>query len=265
MLPHEFFNLTHKEFKNLATARHKRITDDRRVAEYHSALICAVLANITRPKNGKRFSNYTINKNIGRLKTFFNWMKENKYHNGNITLAKLKTPKRIVKALTTKQIRALFKACPSKAWRIRILLSLVTGLRKSDIDSLLVSQINLQSATIDSKSQKTQKVFMGRPLPRSATGELHSYIKSLSKRQVRLFEDVNVRKNWDKIRGDSGITRQDLRITFSTLIQKIGSLRSAQTLLEHFDDRTTTEFYTDTELILRWKVNQLPVEEWLKS
>ena len=55
LLPHEFFNLTLKEFKKLATARHKRITDDRRVAEYHSALICAVLANINRPKNGKRF------------------------------------------------------------------------------------------------------------------------------------------------------------------------------------------------------------------
>ena len=48
-------------------------------------------------------------------------------------------------------------------------------------------------------------------------------------------------------------------------MQKIGSIGSAQNLLEHSDQRVTEEFYTDQELILRWKVNQLPVRQWLKK
>jgi len=105
---------------------------------------------------------------------------------------------------------------------------------------------------------------LDRPIPTSAIDELRSYLNGLDRGQLRLFEDTNVRKEWEKIRGDTGITRQELRITFSTLIQKIGSISSAQSLLEHHSSKTTTDFYTDQELILSWKVNQLPVREWLK-
>ena len=92
---------------------------------------------------------------------------------------------------------------------------------------------------------------------------LNDYLSSLSEGQVKLFADRNIRKTWEKIRGDTNITRQDLKRTFSTFMQKIGSISSAQNLLEHYDSKTTLEFYTDQEVVLRWKVNQLPVKEWL--
>jgi len=212
----------------------------------------------------KNLSPYTIKKDIGRLKTFLAWMKEEQYNFGNINFPKIKTPKLQYKALTTTQIRQLFKRCPTPAWHCRILLSLVTGLRKNDVDSLDCSSIDLKQAKIDTVSKKTQKVYLGRPLPKAAIPELTSYLKSLPDKQIKLFDDRNVRKEWEKIRGNTPITRQDLRRTFSTLIQKIGSIGSAKNLLEHYDSRTTTEFYTDQELILRWKVNQLPVASWLK-
>jgi len=103
---------------------------------------------------------------------------------------------------------------------------------------------------------------MSRPLPTSALYELRSYLNGLNKGQVRLFGDVNVRKEFDKFRGKT--TRQDLRRTFSTLMQMIGPISSAQQLLEHYSPRTTEEFYSDRELLLRWRVNQLPVDSWLK-
>jgi len=214
-------------------------------------------------RQSQNLSPYTIKKDIGRLKTLIGWMKEKQYNFGNITFPKIRTPKLQYKALTTKQIRWLFSRCPTPAWRCRILLSLITGLRKTDVDNLNRSSIDLKAAKIDTVSKKTQKVYVNRPLPVSAIPELRSYLKSLPEKQPKLFADVNVRKAWEKLREDSGITRQDLRITFSTIIQRIGSIGSAKNLLEHYSEKTTTEFYTDQELILRWKVNQLPVREWL--
>lgn len=211
----------------------------------------------------QHLSSYTIKKDIERLKTMLAWMSEKHYSFGQITLPRIKVPPVSRKALTTKQIRWLFSRCTGPTWRVRILLSLVTGLRKSDIDNLPRSAINLKAATIDTESQKTHKAYYGRPIPTSATGVLQSYLDGLNKGQARLFADQNVRKEWERIRGNTKITRQQLRTTFSTLIQKIGSLPSAQALLEHHSSVTTTDFYTDRELILRWKVNQFPVKEWL--
>ncbi len=210
-------------------------------------------------------ASHTLNKDIGNLKAFARWATKNKYIKNEIELTKVKTQPSNRKALTTKQIRGLLKKCPTATWRVRILLSLVTGLRKDDIDRLPAAAIDLKRMTLDSKSKKTGKVFIGRPLPEESRCVLAGYVRSLPRGQVKLFGDVNVRRTWEKVRGKSTTTRQDFRLTFSTLIQKVGSLGSAQDLLEHFDSRTTSEFYTDRELILRWKVNQLPVTEWLKD
>ena len=209
-------------------------------------------------------SPWTLNKDIGNLKALVNWACKARYINIDIELRKIKTPRIQHKALTTEQIRCLFSRCPSPAWRCRILLSLVTGLRRADVDGLALADLDLKAATLDTHSQKTGKTYIGRPLPTSAMPELRSYVEQLPDGQAKLFTDKNVRKEWDKIRNGSGITRQDFRRTFSTLIQRTGSIGSAQNLLEHYDSRTTTDFYTDTELILRWKVNQLPVAAWLE-
>lgn len=209
-------------------------------------------------------SRWTVNKDIGNLKSFIRWCQRQRYMADGIVLAKVKVERRIVKALTTVQIRAILAAGPSMAWRIRVLLSLTTGLRKNDLDGLPAASVDLERMTLDTTSQKTGKVFLGRPLPKALKPVLSEY---LSGKTGQLFQDRNVRKEWDAIRIRAklpDITRQDFRRTFSTLMQRIGGVGSAQTLLEHSDSRVTGEFYTDSEMILRWKVDQLPVKEWLK-
>lgn len=127
-------------------------------------------------------------------------------------------------------------------------------------------------ATIDTESIKTGKVYLSRPLPSAIIPALKSYVAGQIKRglslDTRLIPDKNIRHGWETIREKAklpNITRQDLRVTFSTLIQKIGSIGAAQNLLEHSDSRVTETFYSDMELLLRWRVNQLPVKEWLKG
>ena len=212
---------------------------------------------------GSSASRWTINKDIGNLKAFVRWCQHRRYMADGISLVKVKVQWRIVKALTSEQIKAILAACESQAWQVRVLLSLCTGLRKNDLDGLAVASIDLKRMTIDTTSQKTGKFYVGRPLPKAISPILKEY---LSGKAGKLFEDVNVRKQWDALRIRAklpGITRQDFRRTFSTLIQRIGSIGSAQTLLEHSDSRVTGEFYTDIEIVLRWKVNQLPVKEWI--
>lgn len=207
-------------------------------------------------------SRWTVNKDIGCLTAFLNWAADpgRRYITAPIKLVKVKTQPIVVTALTNEQIRSLIKAAPTEAWRLRLLIALTTGLRKLDTDSLNVVDIDLQGLTVRAVAVKTGKPLTA-PWPDKLAPGMTAYIEGLPAGQVKLFADRNVRKVWDSFRGT--VTRQDLRKTFSTLMQLIGSIGSAQELLQHSSARTTTQFYSDQEMILRWKVNQLPVEKWM--
>lgn len=218
-------------------------------------------------------SRWTVNKDIGNLKAFLFWCRSRHYLSIEFTLKKVKVERQIKKALTTDQIRALLAACPSLAWRIRLLLSLTTGLRKNDLDGLPAASVDLKRMTLDVRAKKTGKVFVGLPLPNALRPILRKFLADtvqshpIPSNQGKLFTDQNVRKEWDALRARAGlkhVTRKDLRVTASTLLQRIGSIGSAKTLLQHSSSRTTGEFYTDEEVVMRWKVNQMPVKEWLK-
>lgn len=205
---------------------------------------------------------WTVNKTIGRLTAFLNWSAhpQRRYITAPIILQKVKTPPVIVKVLTNPQIRKLIASAPSQAWKIRILIALTTGLRKNDTDSLRIDELNVEALTIRSVALKTGKPLTA-PLPDKLAPMLTAYLDSLPKDQEKLFADRNIRKTWDSF--SKAITRHDLRKTFSTLIQTIGSIDSARDLLQHSSDRTTSQFYTDRQFVLRWKVNQLPIDQWL--
>jgi integrase len=82
----------------------------------------------------------------------------------------------------------------------------------------------------------------------------------------RYFGVVNkawIAKHWRSFRPDKTYTRQKLRVTFSTLMQKISSIETAQKLLQHSDKKVTQGYYTDEEAVVRWKVNRLPISRWL--
>lgn len=219
-------------------------------------------------RRATNISKATINKEIRYLKAFVRWLVKKGYHNGRLEIDFVKTRPIIKKALTNEEIRRLLKVCPDKVWRMRILLSLVTGLRAYDIDNLQTSQINLKNALIDfTQSQKTGKVYYDRPLPSSLIPTLKDYLKG--HKEENLLPIINLRKTWDAIRVKAKLPktqRKDFRVTHSTLLQKIGSIDAAKHSLEHFSSRTTREHYTDWEIVMRWKIEQLNpiVKEWLK-
>ena len=66
-------------------------------------------------------SKHTVNKDIARLRALLNFLKKQEYHNGKVDISLMKAPRTVKKALTTEQIRALLKACPSETWKMRIL------------------------------------------------------------------------------------------------------------------------------------------------
>lgn len=209
-------------------------------------------------------SRWTVNKDIGCLTAFLNWASDpsRRYITQPIKLVKVKAPPIVTKALTNEQIHSLIERAPTDAWRMRLLLGLTTGIRKLDVDSLRTADIDLDTLTIRMTAVKTGKALTA-PLPDKLAPVLTGYIDGLPSGQEKLFADCNVRKTWDSFR--DGITRQDLRKTFSTLMQLVGSISSARDLLQHSSARTTSQFYSDQDLILRWKINQLPVEKWLSQ
>lgn len=215
---------------------------------------------------GENIASYTLRKDLKNLRAFVAFLRERSYlaQTTKLNFPKIKVQSTPVKILTTRQIQTLFKNAPTFTWRIRLLISLTTGLRASDVDRLPRAAVNIETCTIDTYSQKTGKTYLGRPLPEAAMPVIKKYLDTLPEDQQQLFSDCNVRKTWEELRVDK-ITRQQLRKTFNTLVMQTDGLAAATTLLEHSDSRTTTAYYTDQEYILRHRINQLPVKEWLTA
>lgn len=211
-------------------------------------------------------SNFTINKDLNNLKAFIRWCIEKRYaHKDLLKFQKLKVQKTPFHCPDDGTINQLFLRCPSRAWVCRLAIHLTTGLRSWDVDNLKRSDIDLKRSTIDCVARKTGKGMVGHPLPQSLISVLTGYLLATPQDQTDLFTDKNVRKTWEDVVSVNGITRHDLRRIFSTYMQKIGSLDSARSLLQHSDQRITEEFYTDSEMILRWKVEKLPLKKWMEG
>jgi len=209
---------------------------------------------------------WTVRKELGVLRTFVNWMAARGLHAESIVWPKIRVEAPVKRALTTNEIRRLLAACHTPTWRMRVLLSLCTGLRSSDVDALRVSAIDWDAGAIDTTSRKTRKTRLQRPLPDALMPHLRAYVDGLDPADDRLLPDRNVRYAWFDVRERAElpkVTQQDLRVTFSTLIQALAAEHSAVRLLEHCDARVTRTFYSDADLLDKLRVNLLPVEEWL--
>jgi len=94
-------------------------------------------------QRGSEVKRPTLNKDIRNLKTFVNWCMENRYLNGALKIKELKEDERPVKSLNDLQIKKLISAAESyRSIKMRILLALGTGLRRGDIESLKISDID---------------------------------------------------------------------------------------------------------------------------
>ncbi len=220
----------------------------------------------------KTVSRWTVNKDISNLKAFVKWAADNRYIGKGLKLKKLKVAQNYHPSLSVEVVRTILRACPTEIWRMRVLVSLVTGLRRDDVEALQVEDIDVAGRQVRTRSKKTGKVDV-KPIPDVLMPMVESH---LAGKTTRLFPDINVRKEWDALRLRAGyaekidgkiknftVTRQDFRRTHATLMGLADGLQAAARALEHSSTAVTAQYYSDLSLIQRVRVNQLPVKEWL--
>jgi len=210
----------------------------------------------------------TFNKDLRNIKTFVYWCRKNRYLNGEIEIRELKLDERPIKSLNDTQAKNLLKAAePYPSMKIRILLALGTGLRRGDIESLKIRDIDFEKNCITTLSRKTRKSMGARPVPTAIIRELKKFINGSAFEQQALFNDNFNYKGWKKICKNAGLHDlkfHDLRKTFgSVLAQKGVSTAVTQRLLEHSSPFLTNKIYTNVDPVLRDSINQLPIEQWL--
>jgi integrase/recombinase XerD len=220
-------------------------------------------------ERGKEIKRTTLNKDIRNLRTFINWCREKRYLNGNIKIKELKGEERPVRSLNDIQIKDLLTAADTyPSIKMRILLELGTGLRRSDIESLKINDIDFEKNCITTMSRKTRKSMASRPVSAEVMAEISKYICSLKVGQEKLFNTIFNHRIWRKICKNVGLDDlkfHDLRKTFCSLLAQNGiSTAVTQRLLEHSSPQLTNKIYTNVDPVLRQSVNQLPVEQWLR-
>ena len=219
-------------------------------------------------ERGKEVIRSTLNKDIRNLKAFINWCRGNRYVNGEIKIRLLKEDERPVKPLTKVQIKKLLSTSkPYKTLRMRILFALGTGLRRGDIESWRVSDIDFENSYVTTRSKKTRKSMGSRPVPVPIMAELKKYVSALDAEQEKTFNDNFSRYRWVKIRQKLGLDDfkfHDLRKTFGSVLAQNGvSTAVTQKLLEHSSPDLTNKVYTNVDPVLRHAVDQIPAGDWL--
>ncbi|MHC4581425.1 MAG: tyrosine-type recombinase/integrase [Planctomycetota bacterium] len=197
-----------------------------------------------------------------------NWCRENRYVNGDIKLKLLKEDERPVKSLSTVQIKKLLSAAkPYQPLRMWILLALGTGLRRDDIRSLSVSDIDFEHGSVTTRTKKTRKSMGSRPVPVPIMAEFKKYVSQLDPKQEKIFKRSFNQYRWTQIRQRLGLlefTFHDMRKTFSSVLVQNGvSTAVVQRLLEHSSPDLTTKIYTNVDPVLRQAVDQIPADDWL--
>jgi len=217
---------------------------------------------------GKEVKRTTLNKDISNLKAFVNWCRGNRYVNGDIKLKLLKEDERPVKSLSTVQIKKLLSAAkPYQPLRMWIILALGTGLRREDIKSLSVSDIDFEYGSVTTRTKKTRKSMGSRPVPVPIMAELKKYVSNLDSKQEKIFKRRFNQYRWTQIRQKLGLcdfTFHDLRKTFGSVLAQNGvSTAVVQRLLEHSSPDLTNKVYMNVDPVLRHAVDQIPAGDWL--
>ena len=219
---------------------------------------------------GKEVKRTTLNKDISNLRAFMNWCRGNLYVNGDIKLKLLKEDERPVKSLSTVQIKKLLSAAkPYQPLRMWIILALGTGLRREDIKSLSVSDIDFEYGSVTTRTKKTRKSMGSRPVPVPIMAELKKYVSNLDSKQEKIFKRRFNQYRWTQIRQKLGLcdfTFHDLRKTFGSVLAQNGvSTAVVQRLLEHSSPDLTNKVYTNVDPVLRHAVDQIPADDWLEG
>jgi len=219
-------------------------------------------------KRGPEVKRATLNKDLRNLKTFTRWCRKNRYLNGQLEIKELKLEERPVKSLNDTQVKNLLRAANCyPSMKTRILLALGTGLRRGDIESLKISDIDFENNSICTSSKKTKKCMPSRPVSLEIMSELSKYVSALDVGQDKLFRIKFNYRQWRKICDKAGLPRlkfHDLRRTFASVLAQNGiSTAVTQKLLEHSSPNLTNKVYTNVDPVLRYAVERLPINDWL--
>ena len=210
----------------------------------------------------------TLNKDIKNLHAFLKWASKNRFIAPDLKVKKVKVAPKSVTSLSAQQVKKLMTiALKYPTLRLRILLAVTTGLRRSDIEAIHIGDIQFDRNIIATRNRKAKKVMPERPIPEPMMTELFNYVATLPEGQERLFSDKFNPKKWEKVRRAMGLPKlqfQDLRKTFASLLAQKGvSTAVTQRLLEHSSSQLTNDVYTNVDPVLRQAVSLLPVSDWL--
>ncbi|MHC4122481.1 MAG: tyrosine-type recombinase/integrase [Planctomycetota bacterium] len=206
-------------------------------------------------KRSEEVKRPTLNKDLRNIKTFVYWCRKNRYLNGQLEIKELKLEEKPVKSLNDAQIKSLLKATQRySSMKIKILLALGTGLRRGDIESLKISDIDFEKNCITTSSKKTRKSMGARPVPAVIMLELKKYLDSINSHQQKLFNDNFNYKKWKKICKKAGLFDlkfHDLRKTFGSILAQNGvSTALTQRLLEHSSATLTNKICTNVDPVV---------------
>jgi len=216
----------------------------------------------------QNISDFTVNKDVERAKTLMVWLQKNQYHPGGLDITKLKTASPKTRAMTDEQIARLVAAAPHIEWKIRIVLGLSTGLRKTDLYNIQLSDVDLDSRWVNLVQKKTGKEYSG-PVPDDLIGPLKMY---LAGRTDHMNQKPDANKNLFRVTAAGWLdkefrkfrpgneTIQSLRKTYSTRIE---STSISTEMLGHASKSVARTFYNDMDYIKWIRVNQLPIKKWL--
>jgi len=210
----------------------------------------------------------TLNKDIKNLHAFLKWAARNRFVAPDLKVKKVKVAPKPVTSLSTQQVKRLIMiTLKYPTLRLRVLLAVTTGLRRSDIEAIHIGDIQFDRNIIATRNRKAKKAMPERPIPEPVMIELSNYVATLPEGQERLFSDKFSPKKWEKVRRAMGLPKlqfQDLRKTFASLLAQKGvSTAVTQRLLEHSSPQLTNDVYTNVDPVLRQAVSLLPVADWL--
>ena len=84
-------------------------------------------------------------------------------------------------------------------------MALGTGLRRGDIESWRVSDVDFENSYVTTRSKKTRKSMGSRPVPVPIMAELKKYVSGLDHEQEKIFMDRFNQYRWNKIREKLGL------------------------------------------------------------
>jgi len=171
-------------------------------------------------------------------------------------------------ALTAQPVQALLSSTAKHpTLRLRVLLAVTTGLRRSDIEAIRIGDVHFDRDTLTTRNRKAGKAMPERPIPELVMTALSNYVAMVPDGQERLFSDRFSPKKWERIRTAMKLPElkfHDLRKTFASLLAQKGvSTAVTQRLLEHSSPQLTNDVYTNVDPVLRQAVDLLPVSDWL--